>query len=56
MYVTKRKGNQPQAPQQHHICGQKKGKAAEEARKMGGHGEGAAQICAEQKICTREKA
>ena len=55
-YATERKGNQPQAPQQHHICGQKKGQAAEEARKMGGHGEGAAQICAEQKICTREKA
>ena len=35
MYMIKRKGNKPQAPQQHHICGQKKGQAADEARKMG---------------------
>ena len=33
--MIKRKGNKPQAPQQHHICGKKKGQAADEARKMG---------------------
>ena len=35
MHMIKRKGNKPQAPQQHHICGKKKGQAADEARKMG---------------------